>query len=471
MSNFNALGLPAFLVEQLERVNITIPTPIQLEAIPFALAGNDILASAQTGSGKTIAYLLPLLARLAGNPKSTSLILLPTRELAIQVKDALVNIFGNKQEYSWAVLIGGDPIGKQFFQLRRNPRIVIGTPGRINDHLERGSLNLKTVDYLVLDEMDRMLDMGFSEQLDNIRKFLPTERQSLLFSATVPGNIEKAAQKYLRDPKRVAIGSSIEAAADIDQVMVHISVGEKFPRLLLELGQREGSIVVFVKTKRSAEQLAWKLRDENHNADAIHGDLQQRRRERVIQSFRNQESRILVATDVAARGLDVPHIQHVINYDLPGCPEDYIHRIGRTGRAGAKGSALSLISPEDTRKLRSIKLFMDPKAAALEQQERRSFSPRRSSSFGGGRSSGGASRSSFGGGRSSFGGNSSSNSNGRSFERRSSFGSSSEGNSSFSSKNESRPTGGSSFERNDSGFEKKRFNKPFARPTSSRQDF
>jgi len=415
MTNFNALGLPAFLVESLERANITTPTPIQADSIPFALEGNDLLASAQTGSGKTLAYLLPLIVKLTNSNQSMALVLLPTRELAIQVKDALLQILGNKPGYGWAVLIGGEPIGKQFFQLRRNPRIIIGTPGRINDHLERGSLNLKNVHYLVLDEMDRMLDMGFSDQLENIRKFIPEERQSLLFSATVPLNIEKVAQKYLKNPKRVAIGSSIEAAAEIKQEIVHTSATEKFPRLLLELEQREGSIIVFVKTKRGAEQLAWKLRDENHSADAIHGDLQQRRRERVIQGFRKKESRILVATDVAARGLDVPHIQHVINYDLPGCPEDYIHRIGRTGRAGSTGSALSLVSPEDSRKLRSIRLFMDPKATAQQQQQERRFFPSRrgNSSFGDrNRSSFGSSNfsrrgygSSFGSQRSTFDGN------------------------------------------------------------------
>ena len=360
MKNFNALGLPAFLVESLELAKITTPTPIQVDSVPPALAGRDVLASAQTGSGKTIAYLLPLIVKLMNDPKGMALILLPTRELAIQVKDSLLQLIGNTPGFGWTVLIGGEPIMKQFLQLRRRPRIVIGTPGRICDHLDRKSLTLSGVNFLVLDEVDRMLDMGFSEQLDIIRGHIPTERQTLLFSATVPANIERIAQRYLKDPQRIAIGSSLVAAVEIKQEIVHTSVGEKFPRLLAELSQREGSVLVFVKTKRGAEQLAWRLKDENHSADAIHGNLQQRKRERVVQAFRRQENRIMVATDIAARGLDVPHIQHVINYDLPGCPEDYIHRIGRTGRAGATGCALSFVSPEDAHKWRSIDRFMNP---------------------------------------------------------------------------------------------------------------
>jgi ATP-dependent RNA helicase DeaD len=374
MTNFANLGLPQELVEALERMQITVPTPVQAETIPVALNGQDVLASAQTGSGKTVAYSAPLLVKLADGKRGSALILTPTRELAVQVQKMLTQILGKNGDFRTALLIGGAPMFKQMSDLKRRPQLIIGTPGRINDHLQRGSLSLKETRFLVIDEADRMLDMGFGIQLDKIAEYLPEVRQTLMFSATFPSNIEKLSKKYLRDPQRITIGSTAETAPKIKQEVVRTTNSEKFSELLKQLEQREGSIIVFVKTKRGADRLARDLRNEDQDAEAIHGDLPQNRRDRVILAFRQKKYRVLVATDVAARGLDIPHVMHVINYNLPECPEDYIHRIGRTGRAGAEGSALCLVAPEDNLKWKAITRLMNPHAA---QEERSEFSQRR----------------------------------------------------------------------------------------------
>ena len=251
---------------------------------------------------------------------------------------------------------------KQLIELRKKPQIIVGTPGRINDHLERGTLNLSTTSFLVIDEADRMLDMGFGVQLDRIAEYLPKTRQTLMFSATLSTNIERLSKKYLNNPQRVSIDTSLQPAPKIQQESIHLKVMEKMTHLLQQLDRREGSIIVFVKTRRKAESLSKELRHHGHNTEAMHGDLNQRRRELVIHGFRIGKSRILVATDVAARGLDIPDVMHVINYDLPECPEDYVHRIGRTGRAGAEGFALSFISPEDGGRWREISRVLNPQA-------------------------------------------------------------------------------------------------------------
>ena len=385
---FDTLGVSAHLVAALQKLNITTATPIQKQSIPLLLEGKDILASAQTGTGKTIAYLLPILqGLLSSNDDSTALVLVPTRELAVQVKDSILDVLGRGSSIFTAVLIGGEPMARQFAQLKRRPRIVVATPGRLNDHLQRGSVKLNTTRYLVLDETDRMLDMGFADQLEAIVDCLPKKRQTMMFSATMPGNMMKLASNYLNDPQRIAVGVENQAVAKIKQDMVRTSQGNKLPLLLKELDQREGSVIIFVKTKMGAEQLASQLRDENHSVDAIHGDLKQNHRTKVIQAFRNRKSRIMVATDVAARGLDVPHIQHVINYDLPQCPEDYIHRIGRTGRAGAEGFALCFVAPNETGKWNAIHRLMNPgeKGGSSDDQFPRHQERRRSGNgpFGG----------------------------------------------------------------------------------------
>lgn len=367
MTKFQDFGLPQALAETLARMEFHTPTPIQANAIPVALAGKDILGSAQTGTGKTAAFGIPLVAALMQAPKGSALVLTPTRELATQVMAVIKQLLGNNRSINTALLIGGDSMVGQLKQLKARPRVIVGTPGRINDHLKRGSLMLHDTGFVVLDETDRMLDMGFSIQLQQIFKFLPEKRQTLMFSATLPNNIIKMAKQYLVEPERIAVGSTTAPAVKIQQDIVHTSEENKYSSLLQELDQREGSIIVFVKTKRGAERLSVKLNKQNHQTAAIHGDLRQRQRDRVIHAFRNQKIRILVATDVAARGLDIPHIAHVINYDLPQCPEDYIHRIGRTGRAGAEGSAVCLISPQDKQKWRAIHKLMNPTAANEEK--------------------------------------------------------------------------------------------------------
>ncbi|MCC7305663.1 MAG: DEAD/DEAH box helicase [Alphaproteobacteria bacterium] len=385
------MGLPQPLLNALARKNFTTPTPIQAGTIPFALQSRDILGTAQTGTGKTAAFSIPLLTHLINNPQSCALIMTPTRELATQVMQALREMIDPEMKIRGAVLIGGEPMGRQFHQLHQNPRIIVGTPGRINDHLARGSVKLQNTDFLVLDETDRMLDMGFGVQIDKIIARLPQNRQTLLFSATLPPHITKVAARYLKNPERIAIGSTTVAAENLKQEIVNTSIPEKYDTLSQELDRREGSIIIFVRTKHGADRLARKLDRDNHSADAIHGDLRQNQRDRVIRSFRDEKHRIMVATDVAARGLDIPHIRHVINYDLPQCPEDYIHRIGRTARAGAGGSAVCILTPEDAEKWRAINRLMNPGEKQEHGEGRRPHNSknRRRRRFGNGGGNGG----------------------------------------------------------------------------------
>jgi superfamily II DNA/RNA helicase len=362
MNTFNELGLPDSITQSLTRMGLVKPTEIQAQTIPLALEGNDILGSAQTGTGKTMAFTLPLVNHLLNNPNATALVLAPIREIAQQVMNALKSLVGDSRDFNTALIIGGEPYPKQLMQLKSRPRVVIGTPGRIIDHLERGTLRVDNLECLVLDETDRMFDMGFGIQLDHIISKLPTKRQTMMFSATIPPAIEKLAGKYLNEPKRVAVGSATLPIPKIKQEIVNISEKDKYKRLLQEIEQRDGTIIVFVKTKMNADRLAEALRKEDHSASAIHGDLRQHQREKVIRPFRLGKCRVMVATDIAARGLDIPHLMHVINYDVPPCPEDYIHRIGRTGRAGAEGFALCFVTSQDAKKWNAIERYMNPKA-------------------------------------------------------------------------------------------------------------
>lgn len=360
MKNFETLGIPSIILTSLKNINFTTPTPIQEQAIPVALKGHDILGSAQTGTGKTAAFAIPMISHLLTNENSTALILLPTRELAQQVLEACEKMLGYNTFIKSALLIGGENIIKQLQQLKRNPRLIVGTPGRVNDHLNRKSLKLNYTSFLVLDETDRMLDMGFGIQLDEIAKFLPKERQTLMFSATMPKNIMSLSRKYLNKPVRIAIGEANAVTENIRQELIKTSDGQKYAELVNQINTREGSLLVFVKTKYGADRLAKKLSTEKFAVNAIHGDLKQASRARVISDFRKQKYRILVATDVAARGLDIPHIENVVNYDLPQCPEDYIHRIGRTARAGAAGLAINMITPNDRDKWKEICKLLNP---------------------------------------------------------------------------------------------------------------
>ncbi len=380
MKNFEGFGLSLALTKSLARMNYTTPTPIQEKAIPLALQGHDILGSAQTGTGKTAAFAIPLVEALLRSQRGTALVLTPTRELAKQVLDVIHQLLGEQSPIKTAFIIGGESMGKQLTQLRAKPRIIVGTPGRINDHLARGSMALHDTGFLVLDETDRMLDMGFGVQLDKILKFLPKQRQTLMFSATLPKSIIKLSARYLNNPERVSVGETNVIALNIKQDVIRIEQDQKYKELILQLYDRKGSVIVFIKTKHGADRMAKNLRRDGFTSEALHGDLRQNRRDKVMQNFRNKNFRVLIATDIAARGLDVPHIEHVINYDLPQVPEDYIHRMGRTARAGADGSALCFVSSEDGRKWKAIQDLINPgqkpdKQDREEKGNKRKFRP------------------------------------------------------------------------------------------------
>ena len=359
MENFNSFGLNKEILKNLNNLKLTKPTPIQVQAIKPALMGKDILGSAHTGTGKTAAFGLPLIHKLMQNSSSCALILTPTRELAVQVNKNLNDLMRNSGIIS-ALIIGGESMGKQFKQLKRNPRLIIGTPGRVNDHLTRKSLNFSRTNYLVIDETDRMLDMGFSIQIEKIVKFLPKVRQTLLFSATLPKNIKEISQKYLHRPITISVDKQSTILTKIKHEVFNIEQVDKYGKLIEQINDRDGSIIIFVKTKHGSKRMSLKLVKQGFGANAIHGDLKQSQRELILNKFRNKKYRILVATDIAARGLDISHIEHVINYDLPQKPEDYIHRIGRTARAGLNGAALSFITPNDRRLWNYIDRLINP---------------------------------------------------------------------------------------------------------------
>ncbi len=373
MNSFEDLLIESKLKKSIQFANFKIPTPIQSQSIPISLAGRDILGTAQTGTGKTLAFTIPMINKLIKDKKAMALIVCPTRELATQVMQTVLKLNVREIGIGNALLIGGDSMQKQLRKLNKQARIIIGTPGRINDHLKRKSLNLSKVNYLVLDETDRMLDMGFTPQIELILKFIPKEHQTLLFSATLPDNILKISQKYLNNPERISVGSLSEPIAKIKQETFEVAQDKKYHELINQLVERNGSILVFVKTKHGADKIVKRLKFDGHKADAIHGNLRQSKRDRVINGFKNGNSRILIATDVAARGLDIPLIEHVINYDLPQVPEDYIHRIGRTGRAGKKGSALTFITPSDSRMWNLISRLINPKFKPLQNFKNKKF--------------------------------------------------------------------------------------------------
>ena len=462
MENFKLLKIEDSLKNSLEKMNFTKPTPIQAMAIPVALEGKDILGTAQTGTGKTLAFSIPLINKLILDKNAFALVMCPTRELATQVMAAIKSIISDKINIKTALLIGGEAMQKQLRQLGNRSRIIVGTPGRINDHLKRKSLNLSATKYLVLDETDRMLDMGFTPQIELILKFVPKDHQTLLFSATLPENIVRISERYLNKPERISTGSTSVPIAKIKQETLQVFKENKYDELVNQFIARKGSILVFVKTKRGADKMVKRLKEEGHSADAIHGDLRQSKRDRVINSFRKGLKRILIATDVAARGLDIPLIQHVINFDLPQVPEDYVHRIGRTARAGNEGSALTFLTPDDRSMWNEISKLIDPnfkpapggargnsrggKRGKAPYNKKRKFRDEKRSSFGDkskpssfGRSSSPSrdgEKKSFGyKGKSSFGDKSKPSRDGE----KKSFGY--KGKSSFTKKDDSKPTG------------------------------
>ena len=373
--NFSDLQIESKLKKSIDFADFKTATPIQSQSIPVSLTGKDILGTAQTGTGKTLAFTIPMINKLILDKKAMALIVCPTRELASQVMQTVLKLNVREIGIGNALLIGGESMQKQLRKLNNRARIIVGTPGRINDHLKRKSLDLSKVNYLVLDETDRMLDMGFTPQIELILKYVPKNHQTLLFSATLPNDILKISHKYLNNPERISVGSLSTPIEKIKQETFQITQDKKYHELINQLVERNGSILVFVKTKHGADKIVKRLKYDGHKADAIHGNLRQSKRERVIRGFRNGNSKILIATDVAARGLDIPLIQHVINYDLPQVPEDYIHRIGRTGRAGKEGSALTFLTPSDRSMWNSISKLIDPnyKPPQRDRSQKKSF--------------------------------------------------------------------------------------------------
>ncbi len=354
-NGFDKLGLDERVLRAIKSVGYETPSAIQEATIPVLLSGRDVVGLAQTGTGKTAAFALPILSRIEpGQGVPQALVLAPTRELALQVCEAFES-YAKNQNVHLLPVYGGQAYGQQLSALRRGVDIVVGTPGRIMDHLKRGSLDLTEIKYLVLDEADEMLKMGFAEDVETILADTPDSKQVALFSATMPAQIRRISQQYLNDPQEIKIAGKTQTSANITQRYIVVSYMQKLDALtrVLEVENFDG-MIVFTRTRGDSEQVAEKLRARGYSAAAINGDIPQNVRERTVQSLKDGKLDVLVATDVAARGLDVERISHVVNYDLPIDTESYVHRIGRTGRAGRTGDAISFVTPRERRMLKSI---------------------------------------------------------------------------------------------------------------------
>jgi len=358
-TNFNRLGLSEALLQDLAKAGYSSPTPIQAQAIPPALAGRDVIGCAQTGTGKTAAFVIPLIERLAALPKGQpqALILAPTRELALQTLTT-IDALGRSRRISATVIVGGADMQAQVRGLRQRPEILVATPGRLLDHMWNGTVSLSPIKMLVLDEADRMLDMGFAPQINQILDALPEERQTLLFSATLPTDLTRLVQASVNNPVRVMVTPSATTADGVTQA-VHYTTHDAKPELLLSLlGQEQDTVLVFTRTKHRADKLGRVLGRMGHRVAVLHGDRSLSQRRAALEGFKRGTFRVLVATDIAARGIDVANIGHVINFDLPNCPEDYVHRIGRTARMKATGRATSFVTAEDHQQLRDIERLL-----------------------------------------------------------------------------------------------------------------
>ena len=358
--NFSELGLTSAQLGACESLGYNKPTPIQAKAIPIVLGGHDLIGCAETGTGKTAAFLLPIIQRISerSRPGVRVLVLAPTRELALQIEKNYRELNRSKSNRS-VIVMGGANIRTQVADLRRGATVVIATPGRLLDLTERGAINLSTVEVLVLDEADRMLDMGFLPEIRRVLAKLPSKRQTLLFSATMSSSIESLARSTMTQPKLVEVSQRGRAAQMVEQTAYSVAQENK-TALLLDLLEREceeeslEKVLVFTRTRRGSERLSHILKARNHRVNRIHADRSQPQREAALREFRDGRARVLVATDIAARGLDVDAVSHVINYDVPDAPEDYVHRVGRTGRAGNQGKAITIVTPVDELSMRAI---------------------------------------------------------------------------------------------------------------------
>jgi superfamily II DNA/RNA helicase len=368
LTSFDTLELPNPVKKALAHSNISTPTEIQAQAIPHALAGKDVIGLAQTGTGKTLAFCLPLVTLMdkAGDNDECALILAPTREIAIQVTEVIKHLT-LKMTGRWhpVLVIGGVGMQPQIDGLKKNPRFIVATPGRLVDHMREKHAKLDNVKFLVLDEADRMLDMGFAPQLNEVLRGVPKERQTMLFSATFPNEIAEMSQKYLVEPVRIEVGPGHSVPIDtIKQETREMAEEDKFKNLVELLNVETGTVIVFTRTKFRTEKLARQLEKNGISAGRIHGDRSQSQRQTTLKAFKDGEIRVLVATDIAARGIDVPEVALVINYDLPNVPEEFIHRIGRTGRAGAEGKAIAFLTAECREEWRAILKLIDPELYA-----------------------------------------------------------------------------------------------------------
>jgi len=357
--SFYGLGIAPGILEILKKIHYTTPTPIQHQSIPIAIEGKDIVGIAQSGTGKTLAFGIPMIQRLAVS-KGIGLILLPTRELALQV-DVEIRKVGNPLGLRTAVLIGGVSIGPQIVAIRRNPHIIMATPGRLIDHLHQKTVNLKNVNILILDEADRMLDMGFLPQISEILKMVPRERQTMLFSATISPEIMKIASANMKLPIRVEIAPAGTTVDSVSQDIFIIAREAKVRLLEKVLNQYKGSTIIFTRTKYGAHRLVRAVKGMGHSAAETHSNCSFAQRKSALEGFRAGRYRVLVATDVMARGIDVAGIELVINYDLPSQAEDYVHRIGRTARAGMEGHAISFVTPSEQGEIRAIEWLIRKK--------------------------------------------------------------------------------------------------------------
>jgi ATP-dependent RNA helicase RhlE len=350
--SFFGLGIAPRIMDKLEDLGYNEPTPIQSRAIPVGIEGQDVIGIAQTGTGKTLAYGIPMIQRLAGR-KGKGLVLAPTRELAMQIRDALRPLT-RALKMRTAVVIGGEPIGRQVASLRKKPRLIFATPGRMIDLLGRREVRLNDVNVLVLDEADRMLDMGFAPQIERIIRKIPGERQTMLFSATMPAEIVKIASAHMHLPVHTEIAPSGTAAEGVSHEVFVVEKASKRPLLEKLVAEFRGTVLLFTRTKIMTKRVARWLRKAGHSAAEIHSDRSLAQRRQALNGFKSGRYRILVATDIAARGIDVHGIELVINYDLPDDPGSYVHRVGRTGRAGREGRAISLATPDQGKDLKGI---------------------------------------------------------------------------------------------------------------------
>ncbi len=365
--SFDGLGIAPKILEVLDRLKFTHPTPIQHKAIPIAIDGTDIIGVAQTGTGKTLAFAIPVIQRLSRN-KGRCLVIVPTRELALQVNETFQKIaplFGIRT----VVIIGGAPMQGQLKVLKKNPRVIIATPGRLVDHMNQKTLRLNDVEILILDEADRMLDMGFKPDIERILKFVPKKRQTMLFSATIPGEVVSIGTAHMKLPVHVEVAPSGTAPERIIQELFIVKKEAKKKLLAKLLDQYRGPVLLFSRTKRGAGKIKRLIKEMGHNAAEIHSDRTLRQRREALEGFKTGKYRILVATDIAARGIDVVGIETVINYDLPDDTENYVHRIGRTGRAGHEGRAISFATPEQGTDIRNIETLIKAALPVSEHPE------------------------------------------------------------------------------------------------------